>query len=55
MNVNIENMDFNNRGEDNIYIRFVLAVSDRQHLARIVRRLRNLPVVRSVKRENSDA
>lgn len=54
MNVNIENMDFNNRGEDNIYIRFVLAVTDRRHLARIVRRLKNLPVVRSVKRESSE-
>ncbi|MBX2836498.1 MAG: bifunctional (p)ppGpp synthetase/guanosine-3',5'-bis(diphosphate) 3'-pyrophosphohydrolase [Gammaproteobacteria bacterium] len=55
MNVNIENMDFNNRGEDNIYIRFVLAVNGRQQLARIVRRLRNLTVVRSVKRENTEA
>jgi len=52
MNVNIENMDFNNRGEDDISIRFVLAVENRLQLARIVRRLRNLTVVRSVKREN---
>ena len=51
MNVNIENMDFNNRGGDDINIRFVLAVEDRVQLARIVRRLRNLTVVRSVKRE----
>lgn len=51
MNVNIENMDFNNAGDDNITIRFVLAVNDRQQLARIVRRLRNLTVVRSVTRE----
>jgi len=51
MNVNIENMDFNNRGGDDISIRFVLAVEDRVQLARIVRRLRNLTVVRSVKRE----
>ena len=51
MNVNIENMDFNNRAEDDISIRFVLSVESRLQLARIVRRLRNLPVVRSVKRE----
>lgn len=52
MNVNIENMDFNNRAEDDISIRFVLAVENRVQLARIVRRLRNLTVVRSVKRES---
>lgn len=52
MNVNIENMDFNNRGVDDISIRFVLAVESRVQLARIVRRLRNLTVVRSVKRES---
>jgi len=51
MNVNIENMDFNNRGDDDISIRFVLSVENRLQLARIVRRLRNLTVVRSVKRE----
>ncbi len=51
-NVNIENMDFDNRSEDNVSIRFVLSVESRQQLARIVRRLRNLTVVRSVKREN---
>lgn len=50
MNINIENMDFNNRGEGNIQIRFVLTVTDRQHLARIIRRLRNLTVVRGVYR-----
>ncbi len=50
MNVNIENMDFNNRGEDNIQIRFILTVTDRKHLARIIRRLRNLTVVRGVTR-----
>jgi len=52
MNVNIENMDFNNAGDDNITIRFMLAVEGRQQLARIVRRLRNLTVVRSVVRES---
>lgn len=50
MNINIENMDFNNRGEGNIQIRFVLSVTDRKHLARIIRKLRNLTVVRDVKR-----
>lgn len=52
MNVNIENMDFHNRSEDDISIRFVLSVDNRVQLARIVRRLRNLTVVRSVKRES---
>lgn len=52
MNVNIENMEFNKRNEDDINIRFVLAVENRLQLARIVRRLRNLTVVRSVKRES---
>ena len=51
MAVNIEHMDFNNRGDDNIVIRFELSVVDRKHLARIVRRLRNLTVVRAVRRE----
>lgn len=51
MAVNIEHMDFNNGGGDNVVIRFELSVSDRKHLARIVRRLRNLTVVRSVRRE----
>jgi len=52
MNVNIENMEFSNRNEDDISIRFVLSVESRLQLARIVRRLRNLTVVRSVKRES---
>jgi len=51
MDVNIEHMEFNNRGDDNIVIQFELAVFDRKHLARIVRRLRNLTVVRAVRRE----
>ena len=51
LNVNIENMDFHNRAQDDIRIRFVLAVENRRQLARIVRRLRTLTVVRSVKRE----
>ncbi len=51
MDVNIEHMEFNNRGDGNILIRFELSVHDRQHLARIVRRLRNLTCVRAVRRE----
>ncbi len=51
MNVNIEQLDFNKKGDDDIQIRFVLSVTDRLHLARIIRRLRNLTVVRNVKRD----
>lgn len=51
MDVNIEHMEFDNRGDGNIVIRFELSVMDRKHLARIVRRLRNLTVVRAVRRE----
>lgn len=51
MNANIEGMDFDNKGENNIVIHFVLSIKDRQHLARIIRRLRNLTVVLSVRRE----
>lgn len=51
LEVNIENMEFIRRAEDDISIRFVLAVEGRVQLARIVRRLRNLTVVRSVRRD----
>jgi len=51
MAVNIEHLDFDNGGDNNVVIRFELSVTDRKHLARIVRRLRNLAVVRSVRRE----
>ena len=50
MNINIENMDFTNRGEGDIHIRFAITVTDRRHLARIIRRLRNLTVVQGVSR-----
>ena len=50
MNANIEGVDFNNKGETNIVIHFVLSILDRRHLARIIRRVRNLAVVISVKR-----
>ena len=52
LDVNIENMEFVRRAEDDISIRFVLAVEGRVQLARIVRRLRNLTVVRSVRRDS---
>jgi len=51
MNANIEGMEFNNKGENNIVIHFVLSIQGRQHLARIIRRVRNIAVVLSVKRE----
>ena len=52
LHVNIENMEFVRRAEDDISIRFVLSVDSRVQLARIVRRLRNLTVVRSVRRDS---
>ena len=52
LEVNIENMEFQRRAEDDIPIRFVLSVEGRVQLARIVRRLRNLTVVRSVRRDS---
>ena len=52
MNVNIEQLEFDSRSEDDVSIRFALSVESRVQLARIVRRLRNLTVVRSVKRDN---
>ncbi len=50
MDINIENMEFANRGQEDIQIRFVLTVVNRQHLARIIRKLKNLSVVRGVSR-----
>ncbi|MFK7890141.1 MAG: bifunctional (p)ppGpp synthetase/guanosine-3',5'-bis(diphosphate) 3'-pyrophosphohydrolase [Granulosicoccus sp.] len=50
MNANIEHMDFDNRNEDDISISFLLSVRNRTQLAKTVRKLRNLTVVRSVKR-----
>ena len=52
LDVNIEDMDFDKRADDSISIRFVLAVEGRSTLARIVRKLRNLTVVRFVRRES---
>lgn len=50
LNANIEGIDFNNKGENNIGIHFLLSLRNRRHLARIIRRIRNLAVVISVKR-----
>ncbi len=52
LDVNIEDLDFDKRADDSISIRFVLAVEGRRKLARIVRKLRNLTVVRYVRRES---
>jgi len=53
MNANIEGVEFNNRGESEIIIHFLIKIRDRKHLARIIRRVRNLAVVTSVKRDQS--
>lgn len=52
LNVNIEHLEFNSRSDDDVSIRFSLSVQSRVQLARIVRRLRNLTVVRSVRRDS---
>ncbi|MEM7208144.1 MAG: bifunctional (p)ppGpp synthetase/guanosine-3',5'-bis(diphosphate) 3'-pyrophosphohydrolase [Pseudomonadota bacterium] len=51
MNTNIENMRFETTGESFTRIIFTLSVRDRKHMARIIRRLRNLTVVDRIKRE----
>ena len=48
---NIEGMHFDNRGEDHIEIQFLISVRDRQHIAKLVRRLRNVGAVHRVSRE----
>ncbi len=52
MNTNIENMRFETSGESLTLIVFTLTVRDRKHMARVIRRLRNLPVVERIKRES---
>ncbi len=52
MRSNIENIRFENQGDKNTIMRFALTVESRHHLARIIRRLRNLSIVQRVKREN---
>ncbi|MCB1753965.1 MAG: bifunctional (p)ppGpp synthetase/guanosine-3',5'-bis(diphosphate) 3'-pyrophosphohydrolase [Gammaproteobacteria bacterium] len=49
---NIENIRFENQGDKNTIIHFALVVEDRHHLARIIRRLRNLSIVQRVKRDS---
>ena len=48
---NIENIRFENQGDKNTIMRFALSVESRHHLARIIRRLRNLSIVQRVKRD----
>lgn len=48
---NIENIRFENTGDKNTIMRIALTVESRHHLARIIRRLRNLSVVQRVKRD----
>ncbi len=48
---NIENIRFENQGDQNTIMRFALTVESRHHLARIIRRLRNLSIVQRVKRD----
>ncbi len=48
---NIEGIHFDNRGEDHIEIQFLISVRDRQHIAKLVRRLRNVGSVHKVARE----
>ncbi len=49
---NIDGVNFDNRGEDHIEIQFLLSVKDRQHIAKLIRRIRNVGVVHRVSREN---
>lgn len=52
MDSNIENIRFDNQGDKNSIMRFALTVESRHHLARIIRRLRNLSIVQRVRRDN---
>jgi len=49
---NIDGVDFDKRGEDHIEIHFLVSVRDRQHIANLIRRLRNVGVVVRVTRES---
>ena len=49
---NIDGVNFDNRGEDHIEIQFLISVKDRQHIAKLIRRIRNVGVVHRVSREN---
>ena len=49
---NIDGVNFENRGEDHIEIQFLLSVKDRQHIAKLIRRIRNVGIVHRVSREN---
>lgn len=51
MDSNIEGMNFDNRGQDDIEIQFLISVRNRDHLARLIKRVRKLSVVLKVTRE----
>lgn len=51
MDSNIEGMNFDNRGQDDIEIQFLISVRNRNHLARLIKRVRTLGVVLKVTRE----
>lgn len=48
---NIENISFSNSHDSLTEIQFILTVRDREHLARLIRQIRNLRVVERVHRE----
>jgi GTP pyrophosphokinase len=50
MDANIENVSFEERDSTTTTITFILSVRDRQHLARIVRSIRNAPAVMKIGR-----
>ncbi len=50
-NCNIDGINFDNQGEDHINIQFIISVKDRQQVAKLIRRLRNLGTVDKVTRE----
>ena len=47
---NIENIIFEDRDSMSSQITFMVSVTDRQHLAQIIRRLRNIPEVIRINR-----
>jgi GTP pyrophosphokinase len=51
MGTNIENIRFENQGDKNTIMRLSLSVESRHHLARVIRRLRNLSITQRVKRD----
>ncbi|NVK31920.1 MAG: bifunctional (p)ppGpp synthetase/guanosine-3',5'-bis(diphosphate) 3'-pyrophosphohydrolase [Gammaproteobacteria bacterium] len=54
LGVNIENINFLNKGDQFAVLLLVITVTDRVHLARIIRKLRNTPLVNRVKRRDEN-